>query len=83
MLISVDGFFFTFKQRSLLLVHGKIGVKILASLQLKFSQLNEHEFCHNVKGCVRPICSYGTHFKSTKYFCMRRQFFAIDEKISM
>ena len=79
----VDGVFFTFKQRSLLLVYGKIGVKILTSLQLKFNQLNEHELCHNVKDCACPICNYGTHFKATRYFCVHFQFFAIEEKISM
>ena len=49
MLISVNGVFFTLKQRSLFLVHGKIGVKTFTSLLLKFSELNEDEFCHNAK----------------------------------
>ena len=48
----------------------KLGAKFLTSIQLKFSQLNNHEFCHNVKDCASPIYNYGTPFKATRYYSM-------------
>ena len=38
--------FFKSKQRSLFSIHDQIGVKLLRRLQLKFSHLSKHKFCH-------------------------------------
>ena len=41
--------FFNLKQKSLFAIHDSAGVKLLSSLQLKFSHLNEHKFYQTLK----------------------------------
>ena len=46
--------FVNLKQKSLFAIHDPGGVKLLSSLRLNFSHLNEHKFCHNFKDTLSP-----------------------------
>ena len=52
--------FFNLKQRSIFAIDDPVGVRLLSRLQLKFSHLNEHKFCHNFKDVPSPMCDCGS-----------------------
>ena len=66
--ISMIMQFFKSKQRSLFSIHDQIGVNLLKRLQLKFSHLGKHKFCHKFKDCVSPMCNCGTEIETIKHF---------------
>ena len=49
-------------------MHDQIDAKLLRRLQLKFSHLSKHKFCHKFKDCVSPMCNYCTEIETTKHF---------------
>ena len=69
--------FFNLKQKSLFAIHDPAGVKLLLSLRLKFSHLNEHKFRHNLKDALSPMCDCGSE---TDHFFLRCPFFAINRQ---
>ena len=60
--------FFKLKQRPLFSMHDQVGVKLLRMLQLKFSDLSKHKFCHKFKEWVSPMCNSGTKIEKIKRF---------------
>ena len=63
--------FFNLKQKSLFAIHDPAVAKLLSRLQLKFSHLNEHEFCHNFKNALSPMCDCGSKTKQqTTFSCI-------------
>ena len=68
--------FFSLNQRSLFSIHDPVGVKLLTRLQLQFSHLKEHKFCHNFKDYVSPMCDWGAETETTSHFFLRCQFIA-------
>ena len=72
--------FFNLKQKSLFAIHEPAGVKLLLSLRLKFSHLNEHKFRHNLKDALSPMCDCGSE---TDHFFLRCPFFAINRQNSL
>ena len=68
--------FLSLNQRSLFSIHDPVGVKLLTRLRLQFSHLNEHEFRHNFKDCVNPMCDCGAEIETTSHFFLHCHFFA-------
>ena len=66
--------FVNLKQKSLFASHDP-GVKLLSSLRLNFSHLNEHKFCHNFKDTLSPMCDCGSETESTDHFFLCCPFF--------
>ena len=72
--------FFNLKQKSLFAIHDPAGVKLLSRLRLKISHLNEHEFCHNFKATLSPMCDCGSQSENTGHFSLCYLFFAINRQ---
>ena len=49
---------------------------MLTRLLLKFSHLNRHKFCRNLKYCLSPMCDCGAETETISHFFLRSQFFA-------
>ena len=72
--------FFISKQRSLFSIHDEIGVKLLTRLQIKFSHINEHKFCHKFRDRVRSICNCGAEIETTLNSFLCCQFLATERQ---
>ena len=48
-------------------------IKLLTSLRLGLSHLNEHNFKHVFSDIINPICICGGDIQSTNHFCEARQ----------
>ena len=70
--------FFNFKQKSLFSIHHPASVKLLSSLRLKFSHLNEYKFHHNFSDTLSPMCGYGSETETTDHFFLCYPLFAIN-----
>ena len=46
-----------------------IGLKLLTTLRLGLSHLNEHKFKHNFQDCVNPLCTCSLETESLSHFC--------------
>ena len=60
--------FFNLKQKSSFAIHDPAGVKLLSTLWLKFSHLNEQKFRHNCKDALSSMCDCGSETETTDYF---------------
>ena len=49
-------------------IHNPLGLKLLTSLRLGLSHLNEHMFNHNFEDCINPLCSCSLEVESTANF---------------
>ena len=72
--------FFNWKQKSLFAIHDPGSVKLLSRLRLKFSHLNEHNFRHNFRDAVSPMCDCGSETETTDHVFQRCPFFAINRQ---
>ena len=72
--------FFNLKQNLLFANHDSFYcqvIKLLSRLQLKFSHLNGHKFCHNFKDALSPMYDCGSETEATDYFFLHYPFFVI------
>ena len=51
-------------------------MKLLTSLRLQFSHLNEHKFRYGFSDTINPTCACGTEIETTEHFLLRRQFYS-------
>ena len=49
-------------------IYDPLGLKLLTSIRLGFSYLNEHRFNHYFDSCINPLCSCSLEVESTKHF---------------
>ena len=59
------------KENSVFAINDTKGLKLLTSLRLNFSHLNEHKFRHGFKDTVDPICKCGVETETTLHFLLR------------
>ena len=52
-------------------------------LKLNFSHLNEHNFRHNFKVCVSPMCGCGSEIESTQHFSCVAIFIMLKDRNSL
>ena len=52
-----------------------LGLKLLSSLRLKSSHLNEHKFYHNFRDQINPLCNCNSEIESTEHYLLRCQSF--------
>ena len=45
-----------------------MGAKLPGGIQLGFSQLGGHKFCHGLGDCMGPMCSCGAEVQGNKHF---------------
>ena len=72
--------FFNLRQKSLFAIHDPASVKLLSSLRLKFSHLNEHKFRHNFEDALSPVCDCSSEIETTDHFFLRCLFFPINRQ---
>ena len=72
---------FSLQERSLFYIYDPTGVKLLTTVRLKFSHLNEHKFRHNFKDTVvAAMCDCGTETETTEHFFLRCLFFVTERQ---
>ena len=49
-------------------IHSLLGLKLLTSLRLGLSHLNEHRFNHHFESCLDPLCTCSLEMESTTHF---------------
>ena len=64
------------EENSLFNVHNPIGVKYLNRLRKNFRHLNEHNFHHNLKDTVYPLCCCNTETETTSHYLLRCHLFS-------
>ena len=45
-----------------------MGAKLPGGIQLGFSQLGGHKFCHGLGDCMGPMCNCGPEVQGNKHF---------------
>ena len=56
-------------------INDTIGVKLIATLRLGFSQLREHKFKYNFEDMLNSLCSCSIEVESTSHYLLRCPFF--------
>ena len=74
---------FSLNQRWLFRIHDLVGIKLLTKLRLRFSRLNKHNFGHNFKNWVSPMCDCGAETETTSHFLLRSIFLQAKDKSSV
>ena len=64
------------KANSVFDIHDTNGIKLLSSLRLNFSHLNEHKFRHNFNDRVDPLCTWGLEPETTHHYLLRCSLFS-------
>ena len=59
------------------------GLKLLARLRLGLSHLNDHEFNHNFKDCINPLCSCSLSVENNVHFFLHRHHFSLQRQTLM
>ena len=49
-------------------IHNPLALRLLTTLRLGLSHLNEHKFNHNFKNCVNPLCTCSLEIESKSHF---------------
>ena len=60
--------YFKTDENSIFDVHNPTGIKLLNSLRLNFSHLNEHKFCHKFWDTVNPFCLCNSDTATTSHY---------------
>ena len=72
--------FFILKERSLFSIYSQTGVKLLTSVRLKFSRLNEFKFRRDFKNIEVLMYYYGKDTETTEHFFLSYPFFVTERQ---
>ena len=56
-------------------IYDPLGTKLLNTLRVDFSHLNEHKFRHNFADTLNPLCSCSLETESTAHFFLRCRYY--------
>ena len=65
------------RENSVFAVHDINDLKLLTSLRLSFSHLNENKFRHNFNDTINPMCQCGKEPETTLHYLLRCDFYSI------
>ena len=65
------------RENSVFTVHDINGLKLLTSLRLNFSHLNEHKFRLNFNDTINPMCLCGKEPETTMHYLLHCDFYSM------